>query len=31
MKVLIMNTYSCYHQDQFMGIFESEEKLKKHY
>lgn len=29
MKVLIMNTYSCCHQDQFMGIFESEEKAKE--
>ena len=29
MKVLIMNTYSCCHQDQFMGVFESEEKAKE--
>lgn len=29
MKVLLMNTYSCCHQDQFMGVFESEEKAKE--
>ena len=29
MKVLLMNTYSCCHQDQFIGVFESEEKAKE--
>ena len=30
MKVLLANTYSCCHNDEYIGVFSSEDKAKKY-
>ncbi|GAA0092995.1 hypothetical protein UT300009_30250 [Paraclostridium bifermentans] len=30
MKVLLANTYSCCHNDEFIGVFSTEDKAKKY-